>query len=156
MENAFWDYSLRVYGIAGVEEICLELQDTFGLDVNLVLYAAWLASINQQLTSQHLASLEAEIRPWRDQVIRPLRNLRCTWRQYPPAADLRRRLQELELDAEHQQQDRMMDYHCTAPALPGGVGSLAANLRLIAASGSSSLEEGDPLINRLAGLLSTA
>ena len=43
------------------------LQDTFGLDVNLLLYAAWLAHMDRRLSGEHLAGLEAEIVDWREQ-----------------------------------------------------------------------------------------
>ncbi|MGI9492931.1 MAG: TIGR02444 family protein, partial [Geminicoccaceae bacterium] len=42
-ESPFWDYSLSLYGRPGVEQACLELQRRHGLNVNLLLFAFWLA-----------------------------------------------------------------------------------------------------------------
>ena len=39
-----WDFSLEVYGRPKVAETCLRLQDEFGVDVPVLLFAAWLAA----------------------------------------------------------------------------------------------------------------
>lgn len=43
MVNPFWNFSLDHYKQEGVQAACLHLQDSFGADVNLVLYCLWLA-----------------------------------------------------------------------------------------------------------------
>lgn len=43
-ENPFWRFSCAVYAAPGVAQACLELQDTHGADVNLLLLAAWLGA----------------------------------------------------------------------------------------------------------------
>ena len=35
--NPIWDYSVATYSLQGVAPACLALQETFGLDVNLLL-----------------------------------------------------------------------------------------------------------------------
>ncbi len=82
MSNPFWDYSLATYSLDGVASTCLALQDTIGLDVNLLLYAAWLARMDQRLSGEHLAGVEAEIVDWRERVIKPLRALRRQLQDY--------------------------------------------------------------------------
>lgn len=38
----FWAYSTAVYGYEPVKSLCLESQDQYGADVNLILLCAWL------------------------------------------------------------------------------------------------------------------
>jgi hypothetical protein len=47
MNNPFWEYSLSHYVREGVADACLALQDGHGLDVNMLLYGAWLGSMGQ-------------------------------------------------------------------------------------------------------------
>jgi uncharacterized protein (TIGR02444 family) len=137
MDNPFWDYSLAVYARDGVADALLALQDEFGLDVNMLLYAAWLAERGLQLDAAHLIPLETRVATWREQVIHPLRRLRRQWRDYPEAAALREGLKALELEAEQSQQALMWEHFCTAIALPEAPGMLRHNLRLVAATGAS-------------------
>ena len=39
----FWSFSTEFYGRTGVAPACLVLQDRFGCDVNLLLFALWAA-----------------------------------------------------------------------------------------------------------------
>lgn len=135
MENPFWEYSLAVYARGGVADALLALQDEFGLDVNMLLYAAWLAARGLRLDAAHLSPLEARVAPWREQVVRPLRQLRRQWRDYPEAGALRDLLKGLELQAEQSQQALMWDHFCAAAPLPEAPGALWHNLRLVAAAG---------------------
>ena len=40
--HPFWDFSLRVYGSDGVPAACIALQERRGIDVNLLLFSAWI------------------------------------------------------------------------------------------------------------------
>ncbi|NQD35633.1 TIGR02444 family protein [Permianibacter sp. IMCC34836] len=42
--EAFWQFSLSFYCLNGVEQALLMLQDTYGLDINCLLYAYWHGS----------------------------------------------------------------------------------------------------------------
>ena len=128
MDNPFWQFSLSIYGLEGMPPICLALQDELGFDVNILLYAAWLAALDKRLTSPHLAGLEDRVRPWRQQVVQPLRALRRQLRQYPPAVAVREQLKQLELDSERQQQDAMWRYYGNSQPLPTVEGALWENL----------------------------
>ena len=132
MNNPFWDYSLTAYSREGVAAVCLELQDLSGLDVNMLLYAAWLASMNQSLTAPHLAALDDAVKDWRNAVVKPLRQLRVELRRYPSAAVIREDLKALELRVEHQQQDFMYDMHCAAGVQPAKNQPLRENLVQVA------------------------
>lgn len=154
MNNPFWEYSLSHYAREGVAEACLALQDGHGLDVNMLLYGAWLGSMGQPLEPGHLSALEEEIRQWRERVVLPLRTLRREWRDYPPVTELRERLKEMELEAEHRQQDRMLQFYRSAPALPVAGGDTGANLRLVAEfSGNREVADWSASIERLRQLL---
>ena len=105
MSNPLWEFSLATYRAEGVAGTCIGLQDTFGLDVNLLLYAAWLAHLNLGLDARHLQELDALVVDWRDQVVRPLRTLRRQLRGYEAAAAVREELKAVELRAEREQQE---------------------------------------------------
>ncbi len=132
MSNPFWDYSLATYRLDGVAATCLELQDTCGLDVNLLLYGAWLASMGQRLSDEHLAAVEVEIVDWREQVIKPLRALRRQLQGYHPAQGMRDEIKTLELRAEQQQQDMMLACFQRTGGLPRAPLPLRENLVRVA------------------------
>ena len=132
MTNPFWDFSLASYSRDGVPESCLALQDDFNLDVNVLLYGAWLASQDKRLETEHLAALEVVIKPWREQVVEPLRALRRRWREYPPAEVLRGEVKRLELQAERRQQDMMLAYLQAASEPPAASQPLQENLLQVA------------------------
>ena len=108
--EGLWDFSLRVYRAPGVADWCLALQDGHGADVNILLWAAWLGAAGLLLTAADLAAAEAATRPWRDQVVAPLRAVRRTLRgdvgqvTAGSAVALRTRIQAVELEAERVQQ----------------------------------------------------
>ena len=74
-DSAFWRFSLRFYALPNVAPACLELQDKAGVDVNLMLFLLFLADNNRTLTRDDVARLDAEIAPWREHVVMPLRDL---------------------------------------------------------------------------------
>jgi uncharacterized protein (TIGR02444 family) len=43
-ENDFWRFSLRIYRAPGVADECIAVQERYGIDVNLMLFCAWLAA----------------------------------------------------------------------------------------------------------------
>ena len=80
-ENLFWAYSLSVYRRREVAQCCLMLQDDVGIDVNLLLYAAWLAGRGRRLDSHHLELVVSAVADWQDRVVKPLRGLRRQLRE---------------------------------------------------------------------------
>lgn len=132
MSNPFWDYSLASYSLEGVAPGCLVLQDTCGMDVNVLLYAAWLAHMDQRLSGEHLAGLEAQIFDWRERVIKPLRALRRQLQNDPRASGLHEEIKALELRAEQQQQELMFDFFQMTADLPQAPRPLQENLVLVA------------------------
>lgn len=132
MSNPLWDYSVAVYSRDGISAICLELQDRYGVDVNVLLYGAWLAASDRRLTRTHLSAVSVDVDEWRNTVVQPLRSLRRELRCYPAAAAIREDLKALELRSEHQQQDLMYDFHCAAPDQPAADQPFHENLALVA------------------------
>ena len=131
MTNEFWAFSLATYAADGVAESALAVQDEMGLDVNVLLYASWLASRNQKLNRAHLAALEARIDLWRRRVVFPLRALRRALRDYPEASVIREGIKALELQSERQQQDMMWQFFTSAEPSSAGVDLLRDNLGLL-------------------------
>lgn len=97
--HPFWNFSLEFYRQARVRELCLWLQDEFGFDVNLLLFACWLGRESRRL---HPQGEEWEwIRWWQRNMVEPLRELR---RVEPREGGLRPLLAETELKAEQCEQ----------------------------------------------------
>ncbi|GIZ10874.1 TIGR02444 family protein [Pseudomonas sp. NCCP-436] len=99
-----WSFALRLYACPGVEDDCLQLQQS-GSDVCLLLTAAWLEQRHSLYSDARRDELKALAGPWQQQVIGPLRKIRCAWREQAGndagLAELRKQVKELELQAEH-------------------------------------------------------
>jgi uncharacterized protein (TIGR02444 family) len=108
--QAFWDFSLRVYARDGVAEECLMLQERLGLDVNLLLFAAYAGSrLGIAVSPGDLADLIAQTEDWHVSVVRRLRATRTAMKKWsedkddpsaPSATTLRLAVKKAELDAE--------------------------------------------------------
>ncbi len=73
----FWTFSIDFYSKAGVKDALLVLQDTFGLDVNIVLYCCWRwHQCGYAVSLAELQELERAIAPWRSAVTENLRAAR--------------------------------------------------------------------------------
>jgi uncharacterized protein (TIGR02444 family) len=153
MSNPLWDYSLSIYRLEEVATSCVALQDTFDIDVNLLLYAAWLASLKHSLSDGHLVAIEAQVGEWRERVVKPLRALRRQLRGYSSAAAVREELQQLELRAEREQQDRMYVFHQRAPRLPHSDDPLLENLSRVALLADAEKGDWERAIRQLAALI---
>ena len=105
LDNPFWQFSLAVHGAPGVDAECLMLQDTHGIDVDVLLFCAWTGVQGIVLTDAQMAETETLVRPWRDTAIAPLRAARRGIKTLPQMADadvaaLRKDVAALELRAE--------------------------------------------------------
>jgi uncharacterized protein (TIGR02444 family) len=125
--SAFWDFSLDFYRRPEVEAACLSLQDAHGLDVNLVLLAAWAARIGQRLTPSLGRRLRALGEAYQADVMQPLRQARRALKSparagalAPLLDDRRRALLGLELDLERLEQLQL-------ERLLGAAGSVSAS-----------------------------
>ena len=107
-DNAFWIFSLRVYEAPGVEAECIAMQDGFGVDVNLLLFCAWLAiERGIALTLDDLQHCERAARDWNARAVRPLRASRGALKGLAGAEDIRSQVKILELTAERLEQEML-------------------------------------------------
>jgi len=133
MNNPLWEFAVTKYAQEAVARACLLAQDEAGSDVNLLLYAAWLAEQGCELCTQHLAALEAKLSPWRSRVITPLRQLRRDWKGMEDAEQLREEVKSLELLAEQEEVGRLWQAHELAATQPAKVNALGLNLMRVLA-----------------------
>ena len=101
-----WPFVLRVYKADGVAGVCLELQETDGVDVPILLFSAWLGACARWTSLDDIAKLDAQIAPWRTEVVQPLRKIRQRLKYGPAPAPsdqttpLREAIKSAELSAE--------------------------------------------------------
>jgi uncharacterized protein (TIGR02444 family) len=105
--DALWRFALTVYQKPGVSDACLLLQDRYGCNVTLLLFAAWAgAEQGVMLTADEMAAAVGTVGAWHGEVVEPLRAVRRRLKHGPaPAPDkatgkLRARLQAIEIEAE--------------------------------------------------------
>jgi uncharacterized protein (TIGR02444 family) len=111
-DSAFWQFSLRFYRRPEVPALCLRLQDTCGIDVNLLFFIIFLAINGRQLTLDEVRRIDDSIGDWRGRVVQPLRAIRRTLKGIAPidpaaAAALRDAVKRDELQAERLQQQAL-------------------------------------------------
>lgn len=103
MSSDLWSFSLSTYARPGVEAACLQLQSG-GVNVCLLLCAAWLGQRGVPCNEQRLQQLRSVAEPWDSDVVQPLRALRTQWKAIATLdADLhtlREQVKILELEAE--------------------------------------------------------
>lgn len=120
-ETPFWRFSLRFYRQAGVADACIALQDGCGVDVNVLLFLFWLASMRRRLTAADVEKLDEEVRPWRELTVLPIRAMRRSLKTAAtvvPAAmqeQFRGTIKTIELEAERLQQQALYDIARAAP-----------------------------------------
>jgi uncharacterized protein (TIGR02444 family) len=153
MRNPLWDYASTTYGLEGVASVCLVLQDRFGVDVNLLLYAAWLAHLQQRLGATHVEALDACVSDWRDQVVRPLRALRRQLYAVAGAGEFYEGVKALELQAERVQLDSMYAFFRGSEGLSPAPHPLRDNLQAVAAFACPSDAGWKPAVADLAALI---
>jgi len=84
-ESLYWRFSLAVYQGEGVARSCLALQDGIGLDVNVLLMSLLAARWHRRpIERGELEQAESLARPWRQDVVAPLRLVRRRLKSGPP------------------------------------------------------------------------
>ena len=114
LDSPFWSFSLKVYGAPGVAAACLELQERLGLDVNLLLFAAYLgAAEGVTLQADDVAAAAGVVGVWHAETVRALRAVRSALKPASgdpqnalrgPTAALRNQVKAAELEAERIEQ----------------------------------------------------
>ncbi|MGH8662852.1 MAG: TIGR02444 family protein [Burkholderiales bacterium] len=111
--HAFWDFSFAFYARPGVARACLELQESCGVDVNVLLFLLYLARSRRLLVAADVERIDALATPWRQAIVIPLRNVRRALKApvgafHPDAtAALRTEVKRIELAAERVQQETL-------------------------------------------------
>lgn len=83
--DSLWRYALAAYGAEGVSGLCLDLQDSHGLDVPMLLFALW-AGTRGGLSAPSLERAERVAEDWSRETVRPLRAVRRALKAGPPAS----------------------------------------------------------------------
>ncbi|MBX9604064.1 MAG: TIGR02444 family protein [Bryobacteraceae bacterium] len=76
LDNPLWDYATAVYARPEIAAACLRLQDQQGLDADILLAAAWAASLGYRIGVEDAAALEAIAGPLHAEAVHPVRELR--------------------------------------------------------------------------------
>ncbi|MCR8922219.1 TIGR02444 family protein [Dasania sp. GY-MA-18] len=151
--NPFWQYSLTVYRRPAVAELCLQLQDDYGVDINMLLCAAWLASIGQPLTASLLQTLQTESEQWQQQCVQPLREAR-RFLKHNSSADIYQQAKALELQAEAVQQQRLYLHVRQLPLAAAQQDLLPANVAAYLSGCVADKTVLDQIVQQFTGLLS--
>ena len=119
--SAFWGFAAALYARPGVAELCLDLQNRAGRDVNLLLLCLWAGeALGLALDDWDLTDLAAAAAPWNAAAVHPLRALRRSLKGVPAAETVRAKIGAAELEAE-----RLAQRHLLA-ALPDRAPGLAS------------------------------
>lgn len=123
LEAECWAFALAIYARPGVAEACLTLQNEAGVDVMLLLTTTFAAVKHRLLsTLDEVRALDEACRPWREQIVRPLRAIRSGLKTGPKPAPseatepFRSQVKALELAAEKLQNKLLVE--CLPPKSP--------------------------------------
>jgi uncharacterized protein (TIGR02444 family) len=129
------EYALAFYAGENVAETLVSLQDRFGADVNIMLYAAWLGKAKTAPASERtIRTADATVAEWRQSVIVPLRNVRRALKairrgSWEPDEAIRESVKQIEIKAELAELSKLASLPIQ-PAAGHPVGQLIlANLR---------------------------
>ena len=131
-----WRFALSVYGTPGVPDACLLLQDTCGVDVNVLLIALFAAKSGRPLSAATVSAADEAVRAWRDEVVRPLREIRRRMKADaalafgPDAEVVRNRVKAAELSAEQVEQAVLAGLIADNPP-PAGAAVLEEVVRMV-------------------------
>ncbi len=129
-DNAFWRFSLAVYGQAEVAKECLTLQDACGLDVNILLFCAWLGTQSVALERKDIEAALSAVAAWQSDVVRPLRAVRQRMKALSSDANFRASVKDAEIKAEQIEQAMLFAFsQQLRRGRTAGDDAIAANVR---------------------------
>src|SRR6516225_5643915 len=108
-----WDFVLNYYGRKGVSEALIGLQDDHGIDVNMLLFLAWMAAQGKCLAADDVKFASTTSHAWQRSVVVPIRAVRRLLKENAPlvpadaAAAFRKKVQAVELEGEQLQLNAM-------------------------------------------------
>lgn len=158
MDSPLWHFSLAVYRGAGVQDECLDVQERLGIDVNLLMFCAYVgAAEGAVLSDKDVGDALDVVGAWHAEVVRVLRQVRRTLKPWgavgqggfaPVAEALRVKVKGAELEAEHIEQAMMWAWlRSRAAALrrQDPRAALAANVRMLLTRCGADGADADPL-----------
>lgn len=111
LNGPHWSFAVDLYKRPGVSDACLWLQDTLGIDINVLLLVLFAASERGvALSPSDIAELDRAVAEWRSDVVVALRSVRRQLKAGPPPAPsplteaLRDSIKSAELRAEQIEQ----------------------------------------------------
>ena len=72
----FWNFSCELYAHERVADACLELQNSYGIDVNLLLFCYWHGRYHGEFPATTLKQAQEYSATWKQEIVQPLRNVR--------------------------------------------------------------------------------
>jgi len=108
-----WDFVLNYYKQQGVSEAAITLQDSIGIDVNMILFLMWLAGSKRTLAVDDVKRVGETSHAWQRQVVIPIRAIRRLLKEnaplvpQPTALEYRKKIQALEIEGEQLQLNAM-------------------------------------------------
>ena len=84
IEADSWAFALHIYAQPGIAGACLRLQAEAGIDVMMSLMTVFAAVRHRVLlTASEIRELDDACRPWREQIVHPLRAIRVRLKSGP-------------------------------------------------------------------------
>lgn len=142
MQNSqqnFWNFSIELYRRPGVAEACLELQDSHGIDVNLLLHSYWYGESFGSVDILLLQEVVEFSSTWKQGIVQPLRSVRqwmktrthlVSENQALQFEALRERVKSEELSAEKIQQEMIEEISLRAKPANSATGLTAIRANL--------------------------
>jgi uncharacterized protein (TIGR02444 family) len=128
-DNKFWRFSLAVYGRAEVAKECLALQDAYGINVNILLFCAWLGSQSIVLNHEDIEAVLRAVAGWHDDIVRPLLTVRQRMKDFSDDDKLRTSIKAIELKAEQTEQAMLFAFSRDLQRGKAQGDCVAANIR---------------------------
>ena len=115
LPESLWHFSLGLYARPGVADCCLHMQDKQGVNVNVLLWCAWLGARGYMLDHARLDGAMDITCAWDSRYVQPLRNLRRQMKAEFGVDDagveaVRTSIKQAELQAERQLQQQLERY----------------------------------------------
>jgi uncharacterized protein (TIGR02444 family) len=127
--SPLWRFSLELYRAPGFSDACIRLQDEVGLDVNIIFFLLWNASLKKQFSADDVQATDHAVAAWREIAVIPIRNIRRALKDAPVlpdpgvVEDYRTKIKAIELEAERLEHQALSDFF--QEAAPGAAASSA-------------------------------
>ena len=128
LEADSWAFALDIYARPGIADACLSLQNRADVDVMMLLVIAFAAArLRILLAPAEIRELDEVCRPWREQIVWPLRAIRSGLKSGPLPApssgteQFRSKIKTAELAAEQLQNKLLAERLSQRPPKSGAV-----------------------------------